>query len=67
MITKLIIPGLDILKKYKHEIVKEDGLKRIIQISGVIPHFDRQRLYSEGWKTDLEGNNRYIFDLLLCK
>lgn len=67
MITKLTVPCLELLKKYGYKVINEDNLRKTIEVSGVIPHYDRQRLYSEGWKTDLEGKNRYIFDMIFCK
>jgi hypothetical protein len=61
------VPGLSLLDKYGYKIVKEEQLIRTVEVSGIIPHYDRQRLFGFCWKQDLENPNRFIFDLLLCK
>lgn len=63
----LEIPGLNILKKYNYTIISNQDLKTIVETSGIISHFDRQKLFNLCWKKDIEYNNRYMFDMILCK
>ncbi len=60
------IPGLAILGKYGQQLVSNDNLKTIVETSGIVSHFDRQRIFGMGWKQD-KIKNRFIFDMLLCK
>lgn len=56
------LPGLDILKKYNYSIIKEEGLITTVKLSGIVPHYDRQRLFAQCWQQNLEEDNVFSID-----
>lgn len=62
------LPGINILNKYNQKIIGYEDLKTIVETSGnMVSHFDRQKLFSFGWKQDIVIKNRFIFDSILLK